>query len=420
MLKRALILSASSGNGHVRAAEALEKSFAQNQIAEEVVHVDALKYSSLLLRNVYSKGYAEVVNNAPAVMGWLYDFADKPWKDESERLAFDRLNTIPLAKFVMSYKPDLIVSTHFLPAEIVSWLLCRKKIKSYHAIVVTDFDAHAMWLCRHYDRYFTAIEETSNYLQYLGVPKDRVSVTGIPIDPVFGDEKDKSAMRKKLGLKMDQPTVLISSGGFGFGPMEQVIKSLQQVKHPLQILSMCGKNEKLKNKLEALVERLPANSPVSIFPVGYTQQMDEYMSASDILLGKPGGLTTSEALAKGLVFVVVNPIPGQEERNSDHLLEEGVGIRCNNLPILSYKLDKLLDDPVAMRVKQDNAKRLGRPEAAATITRELAQFCQAGVAPSKAGTDHDCSSVTKKIITRAGKFLGITRLRKELNLIKRR
>jgi processive 1,2-diacylglycerol beta-glucosyltransferase len=418
MLKRALILSASSGNGHVRAAQALEKSFAQVQLAEEVVHIDALKYTSFMLRNVYSKGYAEVVNNAPAVMGWLYDFADKPWKDERERLAFDRLNTIPLAKFIVGYKPELIVCTHFLPAEIVSWLLCRKKIKSYHAIVVTDFDAHAMWLCRHYDRYFTAIEETSNYLQYIGVPKAKLSVEGIPIDPVFDEEKDKIAMRKKIGLDLDKPTVLISSGGFGFGPMEQVIKAMQQVKHPLQVLSMCGKNEKLKTKLEQLAQRLPADSPLSIFPMGYTQQMDEYMSAADILLGKPGGLTTSEALAKGLVFVVVNPIPGQEERNSDHLLEEGVGIRCNNLPTLAYKLDKLLDDPNGMRSKQENAKRLGRPQAALAIARDLAECCAVSALPSKAGTDHDCSTVARRILDKAGNILGISRLRKELKLIR--
>ena len=105
--------------------------------------------------------------------------------------------------------------------------------------------------------------------------------------------------------------------------------------------------------------------------VGFTTEMDEYMTASDILVGKPGGLTTSEALSKGLVFVIVNPIPGQEERNSDHLLEEGVGIRCNNLPTLAYKIDRLLDDPHRFASMQNNARKMARPAAAYNIVKKL-------------------------------------------------
>ncbi|MDQ3652928.1 MAG: glycosyltransferase [Acidobacteriota bacterium] len=136
-------------------------------------------------------------------------------------------------------------------------------------------------------------------------------------------------------------------------------------------LALCGCNDDLKIRVERLAAELPHNHALRIKAVGYTTEMDELMSASDVLLGKPGGLTTSEALAKGLVFCVVNPIPGQEERNSDHLLEEGVAIRCNNLPALAYKIDRLLDDPARVETMKDNARRLARPHAAREIVSKL-------------------------------------------------
>src|SRR5262249_24335295 len=158
---------------------------------------------------------------------------------------------------------------------------------------------------------------------------------------------------------------LISAGGFGVGPMEELMSALEQSRHPIQVIAMCGKNESLKHRLQVFASR--CSSGLILKPVGYTKQVDEYMAASDLLLGKPGGLTTAEALARGLVFVIFNPIPGQEERNSDHLLEEGVGVRCNNMPTLAYKLDSLLDDRQRMGTMHANALRLSHPLAAAEI-----------------------------------------------------
>ncbi len=209
MPDRVLILSASSGAGHVRAAQALEKAFRQTGAVKEVRHVDALQYASPIVRDIYSRGYINMVNKAPAVLGWLYDVSDKPFKNEMRRLAFDRLNTLPLTKLIVNYEADLIVTTHFLPAELVSWLLCRRRINASHSVVVTDFDAHAMWLCRHYDYYFVALEETRQYLRTLGVDSHSINVSGIPIDPIFAQPKSKAAMRAKYGLDPDRPTVIV-------------------------------------------------------------------------------------------------------------------------------------------------------------------------------------------------------------------
>jgi len=146
------------------------------------------------------------------------------------------------------------------------------------------------------------------------------------------------------------------------GPVESLVKSLQEVRHPIQVAVVCGKNPELASR----VERLPApNHPVKV--VGFTTEMERWMAASDLLVGKAGGLTSSEALASGLVMVIVNPIPGQEERNSDHLLEEGVAIRCNNLPALAYKLDTLLSDKGRFDGMRQAVRRLARPNAAADV-----------------------------------------------------
>jgi processive 1,2-diacylglycerol beta-glucosyltransferase len=389
MFNRVLILSASAGAGHVKAGEALERAFLERGVAKEVRHVDALQFTSPMVRTIYSKGYIDMVNRAPTVLGILYDTADKPWKDENRRLMFDRLNTLPLVRLLKKYAPDLVVCTHFLPAEIISWLLCKKKINTRHSIVVTDFDMHAMWLCRHFDDYFVALDETRAHMKTLGIPAERVCVSGIPIDPVFAEYKDKIEMRRKYGLEPSLPAILLSAGGFGVGPIEEMLRSLDHMEHRAQVIALCGRNAKLKSRLESL-----ETNRIIIKPVPHTNHMDEYMSASDILLGKPGGLTSSEALAKGLVFVVVNPIPGQEERNSDHLLEQGVAIRCNNLPTLAFKLDRLLDNSDKFNQMRKNSLQMGNPTAANDIVDHILNSDRASALNDYDGR-HSCEPLIK-------------------------
>jgi processive 1,2-diacylglycerol beta-glucosyltransferase len=369
--KKVLVLSASAGAGHLRAADAVVAAFKKLNAAEEILHVDVLQHTNKLFRNLYSKAYIEMVNKTPELLGWLYDALDKPWKNERRRLALDKLNTRPFVKLLKDYKPDIAICTHFLPAEIISWLKAKEKIFCPQAIVVTDFDVHAMWLCHHYEQYFVALDETRVHLEKLGIPPQKITVSGIPIDPIFAEEKNKEEMRAKHGLLQDRTTILVSAGGFGVGPIEHLLQSIADMKHPTQVVALCGRNEKLQKKLEKLSEKISRQESVVIKPIGFTTEMDEYMSASDILLGKPGGLTTSEALAKGLVFVIVNPIPGQEERNSDHLLEENVAIRCNNLPTLAYKIDKLLADGERFKTMQANSLSLARPNAATDVVQKL-------------------------------------------------
>jgi len=376
MLKKILLLSATSGAGHVRAAQALEKAFieADDGSDREIRHVDTLEYTSRLFRHLYSKAYIDVVNKLPEASGWFYDRLDKPWKNERRRLALDKFNTRPFVKLLREYQPDIIVCTHFLPAEIVSWLKAKERLASRQAIIVTDFDVHAMWLCHHYEQYFVAIDESRAYLEALSIPRDKITVSGIPIDPVFAVAKDKYDMRLKHGLAADRTTILLSAGGFGVGSVDGLIASLMHLQHPAEVVAVCGRNEALKQRVTKLASRISRDAPVIVKPLGYTHEMDELMAASDVIVGKAGGLTTSEALAKGLVLVIANPIPGQEERNSDHLLEAGAAIRCNNLPTLAYKLDKVLGDPARFSSMQSNARAMSRPDAARDIVTKLLEI----------------------------------------------
>lgn len=369
--RKVLVLSASAGAGHVRAADALVKAFNAEQAAQEIFHLDTLQYTTKAFRNLYSKAYIEMANNAPDVLGWIYDLMDKPWKNEKRMRALERLNVGLFMRLLKRHQPDLVVNTHFLPADIIAWLRRKEKLKCPQAVVITDFDVHAMWLNRSVEYYFTACEEARVYLSTLGIAADTISTTGIPIDPIFGVEKSRKEMQQKYKLKADVPTILISAGGFGVGNMEHILSSLCTMKHKTQVLAMCGRNDELKEKVESFSKQ--NTSHTEIHAVGFTTLMDEYMSASDIMIGKPGGLTVSESLAKGLAMVIINPIPGQEERNSDYLLEQGVALKCNNLPTLAYKLDSLLDDPQRLATMQAKARAIATPDAAASIVRQLVE-----------------------------------------------
>jgi processive 1,2-diacylglycerol beta-glucosyltransferase len=301
---RVMVLSAAAGAGHVRSAEALVSAFGMQGVS--ATHVEVLKYTNPLFKRFYADLYVELVNRQPQLLGYLYHALDRPWQLEKRRLTLDRLNTRPLIKLLRKESPRLAICTHFLPAEILVYLRKQKLVEIPVGVVVTDFDAHAMWLYRGVDWYFVACEETKAHLAALGIPPETIHVTGIPIDPVFAKAKPKCETREKMGLDPDLTTILVSAGGFGMGPVESLVRALHEIRHPIQLTVICGKNAALERRLKGFQGGV---HPMRV--VGYTAEMDSWMAAADLLVGKAGGLTSSEALARGLVLVVVNPIPGQ-------------------------------------------------------------------------------------------------------------
>jgi len=367
MKKRVLIMSAGAGAGHIKAAEALEKSFASDGGVEEVFNNDALQYTNKLFRDFYSKLYASLVRSAPNFLGWWYKTSDEPWRTDRMRHMIDRLNTKPLVRFIREFDPHITVCTHFMPAGIISHLIATKQIQARLSIVVTDLDFHAMWLSRSFHRYFVAIDETKAHLEMLGIPSERITVSGIPIDPVFQTAVNREDERLRLGLTTDQPVLLLSAGALGVGPTEFMVERLLNLRHDAQTVVVCGRNEELRRRIQSIVQARPGRFQV----LGYSDEMHKLMKMADVFIGKPGGMTTSEAIACGLPMCVVAPIPGQEERNSDHLLEEGIAVKCNDLTTLPFKLDRLLDDPDRLARMRANALRFAKPEASATIVQTL-------------------------------------------------
>lgn len=389
---RVLILSTSIGTGHVRAAQAIEAAFKQHYADVFVRHEDSLSFANAAFRKVYQQTYVDLVANAPDLLGMAYDYADRDWDKLHYGMAFERLNIAKLARLLKDFKPDAIVCTHSLPADMVSWLLCRKEISCHHAIVITDFDLHAVWLCHHYSRYYVAIDETKEHLVELGFERSRIVTSGIPIDPIFARVKEQRSMRLKHKLAPDLPTIFVSAGGLGMGPVEQILDQLGKLRQPVSIVVACGANAPLLEKVRFASEKLShaQNSRHVIHSIGFTSEMDEYMVASDLIIGKPGGLTSSEALAKGLVAVIIKPIPGQEERNADHLIEEGVAIRCNNLPVLAYKIEQLWQDDGRLETMRSNARKLGRPNSAADIALDICQLVEGQESVASHPQDHVC------------------------------
>jgi processive 1,2-diacylglycerol beta-glucosyltransferase len=374
--KKVLLLSASAGAGHIRAADALLKQFQSDPRVAHAEHWDILKYTNPLFRTIYSKVYLDLVNRAPWLLGMVYKSTDKPWKETTAQ-AFEKLNAAPFIKALREFSPDLIVATHFTPPNIISWLNSKRTSKKNPlipapAIIVTDLDCHAMWLTRSYSRYFVSLEETKVYLQQMGIPEEKITISGIPTDPVFQVPKEKIATRRELNLHPNRFTILVSAGGFGVGPVETLVTQLESsLKSPAQVVAIAGKSAELKAKLDRLAKKIPAGSSLTLHPIAFTNQMDAYMAAADILISKPGGLTTAEAMARNLPMCIVNPIPGQEERNSDHLLEAGVAIKCNNPPTLAWKLEQLINHPERLEAMRAATKRFAKPHAAQTIVEML-------------------------------------------------
>ena len=322
----------------------------------------------------YARAYIDLVIKAPHVLGYFYDLMDRPSasagnRGDRLRLAVQKLNLRPFIRFLEAENWDLIINTHFLPAEIVASLRRDGRITVPQVTVTTDFETHRLWVHQPCDRYFTATEEGALYLRSMGVPNNiDVIVTGIPIHPEFAVDKSRAECRARHGLAADRPVVLQLAGGFGVGPIESIYRELLSVPVPMELVVVTGRNEIARDHLQSI--SCPGSHRVRI--LGFTDAIDELLGAADIVVTKPGGLTTSETLARGCAMVIVNPIPGQESRNSDFLLENGAAIKANNLPALAHKATALLRDTDRLETLQRNALRLSRPKAAFdVVTRSL-------------------------------------------------
>jgi len=371
-LGRTLLITGSVGSGHTRAAEALRDAAIRAGAARSADVVDALAHAVAPFRACYRDGYLALIERAPAAVGWIYRSSDVT-EGGAVRRAVQRAALAGLRRLIRAERPETIVCTHFLPAEVISGMVARGEWRGRFGVVVTDLDAHAAWaFCPKADAWFTALAETAEILAGKGIARDRIAVTGIPISSAFAAPlPPREALRERHGLPTTGPLVLVSGGGFGLAGMSSALERLLALPIDGAIAFVAGRNEELRRRAEALVAaRGPSRMRCRVY--GFTDRMHELMRASDLSIGKPGGLTSSEALASGLPMVVMHPVPGQEERNSDHLLEWGVAIRANSPESFGWRIAGLLGDRERLAAMRARALERARPFAADAVVDGLA------------------------------------------------
>ena len=375
MAKKVLIIATSAGAGHIRAAQALEAAFHEIRPGLEILNIDALAYVLKPVRRIYAGGYLAMVNKTPTLWGYLYETTDREDAKSKTKQFFEflqNLNANRLLRFVGKTAPDHIVCTHFLPVNVLSGWMKKKGIEIPLSVVMTDFDVHELWVNPGVKHYFVATDVMAWKLVKRGLPPESVSASGIPIHPTFLRRQDRRFLREKFGLDVRTPTVAILSGGFGLGQVDRVLTTVLEapIEHRgIQVIVVAGRNKALKAKIDS--HPVPKGSKVISF--GFIENMEEVMEVSDLLVTKPGGLTASEALAKGLPMLIVFPIPGQEARNSDYLLEHCSAVKAQDFEELQYKVAQLLGNPARLKVLRERALAIAKPRACFTIAQSISE-----------------------------------------------
>jgi len=363
---RVLIATITAGGGHLAAAAALEEAWKTSRPADPVERVDFLKFLSPLHRKIYLDGYVKLVERAPELWGMVFkktDNAGTARRLNRIKRALPSISRTRIVHHLKAFAPDIVLCTHYLPLDSLGEL--RKKndaLRPLTVSVVTDFEAHALWMESCVDLYCVAAEETKARLVARGAQAKNVIATGIPISAKFSLKPDAKAVRKNFGWRDDLPVLLVLSGGFGMGPVAEILAELDKAPQSFQTVVVCGRNEELRRKLAAQDRKHPTHV------LGFASNMHEFMAVADLVITKPGGLTTSEALALGKPLFILNPIPGQEAANSDFLLERGAAAKINRVEDLPYRIGQLLRSKKLADMAKA-AKFLGRPNAAEEICK---------------------------------------------------
>jgi len=346
-MKKILIVYATAGIGHKKAAMAVKKALDEiNPKDTEVTLIDSLDYTNDFFKWSYLQAYLTMVNKLPTFWGISYHLTDNFYINlivSKIRRINNWMNSKKLIEYLKKTEPDVIISTHFFASEVIADLKEDGVIKSRLITVVTDYRLHSWWIGEGTDVYVVASEEAKLDLLKWKVDTARIKVMGIPVEPVFSKKLDRRSIFDKAGLKDGVFTVLVIGGGFGVGPIEAIVKSIGGIAG-IQIVVVCGHNEELVKKIEALESGFPA----AIKVLGFIDNVYEYMEIANILISKSGGITVSESLAKDLPMIVIAPIIGQETRNADFMVKNKAAFRINDTSELKKTIEPLLKDPKSM------------------------------------------------------------------------
>ncbi|MFH1046559.1 MAG: glycosyltransferase [Candidatus Omnitrophota bacterium] len=373
---KALIVYAKAGAGHLRAAEAVFGALKRKGKEKDVTIIDCLDYTTPFFKAYYPQIYLLMVRFAPWLWAFLYFVLDnrlvyfftRPIRRRNNNLASQRF-----VQFLKKENPPVIVSTQFFASEVAGALKVRGQISSQIISVVTDFGAHTFWEAEGIDIFTVGSEDTKKDLLGRGIPEEKIKVLGIPIDPITV-KGTKQEVRKELGLRADAFVVLIVGGGFGVGPIHKLVTSLNRLdpatRAKVQVLVVCSRNEKLHQKMSAIAPQLKIEAKM----YGFVADLYQMMVASDIIVSKSGGLTTSESLACGLPMIIISPIPGQETKNCAHLVKHGAALRIDRPGEVKAVIKQLVENPQTIERMRQQTRVLARPRSADDITALAEQY----------------------------------------------
>lgn len=364
MKKKILLISVSAGAGHVRTAEALKKTAVSLYPDLEIEHIDMMDYVSTSLKKTIINSYDIMAAKAPELWGYFYKKTNSPKLNHHvDKISnfFNQFNSGPFFKYILDYKPTDILCTHFLPSYAILSIQKKNKLEAKISTLMTDYFSHDLQIVKNVQTYFVPTKKTKYHLVSFGIDPDNIVVSGIPVDPIFYEEKNVSDLKQKYGATDDKTNLLILAGGQGLIDTSNIIKSLYKTKGQYRMFAIAGKNKKLHSALEKL--NPPEN--IELHTVGWTDSMDEYMRIADYVITKPGGLTLTECITLEKPVIAVSPIPGQEECNAEYLLENNLGVVVRTPSDLLYYLNNT-------EVWSSKIKKLAREKASKIILEKLA------------------------------------------------
>lgn len=360
-MKKILIFYAKYGGGHLSAAKAIQKHLDDNFEVETEL-IDCIQYVSKILNRVTTGAYNQMAKNSPALWGKIYSNSQRGVFAHISSRA-NKMMAVKLKNLIKEKNPDIVVSTHPFSSQMVSYLKRKGKINCKLVTVLTDFAPHDQWLIGHEftDAFCVSNSRMYEYLTNYGIEKKKVHVTGIPLSDKFSKTFDKAKIFKEFDLDENKPVILFFGGGeFGLGKDRtlQVLKALIHNLPTYQIIAVSGRNKKMNKGFNDIVTETNAKTRVKVFD--YTNKVPEIMSISSLVVTKPGGLTTSEALASGLPLLVINPIPGQEEENAEFLEKHNVGVWIRKKDNPNTVIQKLFEDKLKLEKMRENTKILAK------------------------------------------------------------
>lgn len=362
MKKRVLIVYGSYGAGHFSAARSIKEYIDSNYVGIETKLVDCIEYVNKFFNKISIKTYDKLTRRMPIIWKGVY-YGSETWGIQKVTSNTNKIFSLKLYKLLKNFNPDLIISTHFFSSEMCAMLKKKKKLNFSLATIMTDYAPHKQWISHHelIDYFFVAHNGMKKYLEDNKIDSSKIHVTGIPLSQKFLLNYDKEKILKEFGLEENKLTVLFFASGSSHiarGMAKSIFQSFVNSFPNLQILTITGKSPELKNNFEKIVKENNCEKSIKVIP--FTNKVPELMYVSDVVITKPGGLTTTESLASGLPMIIIDPIPGQEEENAEFLEENGVAIWIRKHDNVDEVLNKIFSNPELLKDMKIKAKFLAK------------------------------------------------------------